>query len=112
MDDNQECLRTAVESLEENWDAIIAEILSLRSTDNTIIRTAGIGYTPRVDEVFEPYLDEVNRHVAATAANNSIPYAQPHLGEEHLSPDGLHPNDNGYEVIADRLRELGYGPLG
>jgi lysophospholipase L1-like esterase len=111
-DDNQECLRMAVESLEENWDAVLAEILSLGSTDNTIIRTAGIGYTPRVDDVFEPYLDEVNRHVAATAANNDIPYAQPYLGKEHLSPDGLHPNDNGYEVIADRLRELGYGPLG
>jgi lysophospholipase L1-like esterase len=110
-DDNQECLHTAVESLEENWDAVIAELLSLRSTGNTIIRTGGIGYTPRVDEVFEPYLDEVNRHVATTAANNNIPYAQPHLGKEYLSPDGLHPNDNGYEVIADQLRELGYGPL-
>ena len=110
-DDNQECLHTAVESLEDNWDAVIAELLSLRSTDNTIIRTAGIGYTPRVDEVFEPYLDEVNRHVATTAANNNIPYAQPYLGKEHLSADGLHPNDNGYEVIADQIQELGYSPL-
>jgi lysophospholipase L1-like esterase len=110
-DDNQECLHTAVETFEENWDAIIAKLLSLRSTGNTIIRTAGIGYTPRVDEVFEPYLDEVNRHVATTAANN-IPYAQPHLGKEYLGPDGLHPNGSGYEVIADQLRELGYRPLG
>jgi lysophospholipase L1-like esterase len=111
-DNNQECLHMAVETFEENWDAVIAELLSLRSTDNIIIRTAGIGYTPRVDEVFEPYLDEVNRHVATTAANNNIPYAQPYLGKEYLSPDGLHPNDNGYEVIADQLRELGYRPLG
>jgi lysophospholipase L1-like esterase len=111
-DDNQECLRMAVESFEENWDAVIAELLSLRSTSNTIIRTAGIGYTPRVDEIFEPYVEEVNRHVATMAANNDIPYAQPHLGKEYLSPDGLHPNDNGYEVIADQLRELGYSPLG
>jgi lysophospholipase L1-like esterase len=111
-DDNQECLHTAVESLEENWDAVIAELLSLRSTGNTIIRTAGIGYTPRVDEVFEPYVEDVNHHIATTAANNDIPYAQPYLGKEYLSSDGLHPNDNGYEVIADRLRELGYRPLG
>jgi lysophospholipase L1-like esterase len=110
--DNQECLHAAVETFEENWDAVTAELLSLRSTHNTIIRTAGIGYTPRVDEVFEQYVDEVNRHVATTAANNNIPYAQPHLGREYLSPDGLHPNDNGYEVIADQLRELGYSPLG
>jgi lysophospholipase L1-like esterase len=110
-DDNEECLRTAVERFEENWGAVLAELLSLRSTDDTIIRTAGIGYTPHVDEVFKPYVDEVNRHVATTAANNDIPYAQQYLGKEFISPDGVHPNDNGYEVIADRLRRLGYSPL-
>jgi lysophospholipase L1-like esterase len=111
-DNNEECLRTAVETFEENWDAVIAELLSLRSTGDTIIRTAGIGYTPRVDEAFEPYVEEVNSHVATTAANNDVPYAQPYLGEEYISPDGVHPNDNGYEVIADQLRKLGYSPLG
>jgi lysophospholipase L1-like esterase len=110
-DNNEECLRTAVETFEENWDAVIAELLSLRSTGDTIMRTAGIGYTPRVDEVFEPYVEEVNRHVATTAANNDIPYAQQYLGKEYLSPDGVHPNDDGYEVIADQLRKLGYSPL-
>jgi lysophospholipase L1-like esterase len=110
-DNNEECLRTAVETFEENWDAVIAELLSLRSTGDTIIRTAGIGYTPHVDEVFEPYVEEVNRHVATTAVNNDIPYAQQYLGKEYLSPDGVHPNDDGYEVIADQLRKLGYSPL-
>jgi lysophospholipase L1-like esterase len=111
-DDNEECLRTTVETLKVNWDAVIAELLSLRSTGDTIIRTAGIGYTPRVDEVFKPYVEEVNRHVATTAASNDIPYAQPYLGKEYLTPDGVHPNDDGYEVIADELRRLGYSPLG
>jgi lysophospholipase L1-like esterase len=110
-ENNQECLHTAVETFEENWDAVIVELLRLRSTGNTIIRTTGIGYTPRVDEVFEPYLEEVNRHVATTTANNDIPYTQMYLGKEYLGPDGVHPNDNGYEVIADQLRELGYSPL-
>jgi lysophospholipase L1-like esterase len=109
---DEECLRAAVDEFEENWDAIIAELSSLRSTDDTIIRTAGIGYTPRVDGVFEPYLEEVNRYVATTAASNSIPYAQPTLGKRYISPDGVHPNDRGYEIIADRLRALGYSPLG
>jgi lysophospholipase L1-like esterase len=109
--DNQKCLRAAVETFKENWDAIIAELISLRSTENAVIRTAGIGYTPRVDKIFEPYVDEVNRHIATTAANHDIPYAQPRLGEEHMSSDGVHPNDQGYEVMADQLRELGYGPL-
>jgi lysophospholipase L1-like esterase len=28
-----------------------------------------------------------------------------------MSEDGLHPNDKGYQVIAERLRSLGYEPL-
>ncbi len=109
---NERCLRKAVEAVEGNWDAIIEEILSLRSTEETIIRTAGLGYTPRVDGAFEPYLSEVNRHIAASAARSGISYVEVHLGEEGMSPDGVHPNDEGYRVIAERLRELGYEPLG
>nr|MBA2712533.1 hypothetical protein [Rubrobacteraceae bacterium] len=53
---NQRCLRAAAKTLEENWDAITEEILGLRSTDEAIVRTAGLGYTPRVDGVFGHYL--------------------------------------------------------
>jgi lysophospholipase L1-like esterase len=109
--DNQKCLRAAVETFEENWNAIIAELLSVRSTEDTLIRTAGIGYTPRVGETFEPYIREVNRYIATTAADHDIPYAQPYLKGKDMSPDGVHPNARGYKIIADRLRELGYGPL-
>jgi lysophospholipase L1-like esterase len=56
-------------------------------------------------------VEEVNHHVATTAAKNNIPYAQQSLGKEYLSPDGVHLNDSGYEVIADQLRNLGYSPL-
>jgi lysophospholipase L1-like esterase len=111
-DDGQGCLRAAVAELEENWDAILAEILSLRSTRDTVIRTAGLGYTPRVAAIFVPYVARVDRHIAATSAANGIPYAQPHLHDRQMSPDGVHPNDDGYEAIAGRLRELGYVPLG
>jgi lysophospholipase L1-like esterase len=109
--DDQDCLRAAVEKLAENWDAIVTELLSLRSTEDTVIRTAGIGYTPRVATIFEPYVAHVNRHIAATSASHGIPYAQPYLDKGHMSSDGVHPNDAGYEVIADRLQELGYHPL-
>jgi len=110
--DNQQCLRAAVEAFKNNWEAIIAELSSLRSTEDTIIRTAGIGYTPRVPGVFKPYVAEVNHHIATTAAGHQIPYAQPYLDEGYVSPDGIHPNDDGYEVIAEGLRKPGYGPLG
>lgn len=110
--ENERCLRAAVEAVEGNWDAIIEEILGLRSTDEAIIRTAGLGYIPRVDSVFVPYLAEVNRHIAASAVANGIPHVEVPLGEDGMSPDGVHPNDEGYSVVADRLRELGYEPLG
>src|SRR5215212_6957736 len=70
---NQDCLRAAVETLEENWGAILAELLSLRSTEITIIRTAGIGYTPRVARIFKPYVAEVNRPIPTTTATKLSP---------------------------------------
>jgi len=108
---NEACLREAVARVEGNWDAIIQEILSLRSTEDTIIRSAGLGYTPRVGKVFEPYVSEVSRHIASAAAEGDIPYVEIHLPSEGMSEDGLHPNDKGYRLIADRLSELGYEPL-
>jgi len=80
--DGRDCLRAAVDKLKENWDAIVAELLSLRSAENTVIRTAGLGYTPRVAAIFVPYVAEVNRHIVATSASPGIPYAQPALEKE------------------------------
>ena len=101
------CLRMAVKEFEANWDAITKEILHLRSPDEAIIRTVGLGYTPRAGKTFEPYLEKANRHIAASAAENGIPYAEVSLGDEDLGPDGLHPDDSGYQAIADRLKKLG-----
>jgi lysophospholipase L1-like esterase len=108
---NQRCLRSAVRTLEENWDAITEEILGLRSTDEAIVRTVGLGYTPRVDGVFRSYLQEANRHIAASTAESRIPYAEVSLGADGLGPDGLHPDGSGYYEIANQLRRLGYHPL-
>jgi lysophospholipase L1-like esterase len=127
--DNQDCLRAAVETFKENWEAIIAELLSLRSASNTIIRTTGVGYTPyifysdeptdtwpsegRTDDfqVFKPYVNAINRYIATTTTNTEIPYSEVCLGKEAVNPDGVHPNDKGHEIIADQLRALGYSPL-
>jgi lysophospholipase L1-like esterase len=137
--DNQDCLRASVATLKTNWTAITAEVLELRSTSNTIVRTMDI-YNPyvRTDivsdtwqkdggmndfEVFKRYLDRVNRHIATTSYTEGIPYAQVHLasngtlGDEdprskgYLSFDGLHPNSTGHRIIAGELRTLGYAPL-
>lgn len=108
---NEACLREVVDRVERNWDTIIYEISSLRSTENTIIRTLGLGYIPRTEGVFGPYLDRVTRRIASSAADAGIPYVEVRLADEGMSEDGLHPNDKGYRVIADRLRSLGYDPL-
>src|SRR5215211_3640969 len=108
---NEACLREAVERVARNWHAIIEEISSLRSTDETIIRTVGLGYTPRARGILRPYVDDVTHDIASAAAEGGIPYVEVRLGQEGMSVDGLHPNDKGYRVIADRLRKLGYEPL-
>src|ERR671910_2787337 len=82
--DNQDCLRASVATLKTNWTAITAEVLELRSTENTMVRTMDI-YNPyvRTDiasdtwkndrgmndfQVFKKYLDRVNRHIATTSS--------------------------------------------
>ena len=108
---NETCLRRVVNRVERNWDAIIEEISTFRSTQNTIIRTIGLGYTPQAEGVFEPYVSRGTRHIDSAAADGGIPYVEVRLGNEGMSEDGLHPNDTGYRVIAHRLDELGYEPL-
>ncbi len=89
--DNQNCLRSTVNIFKTNWDGILTEILGLRSTSTTIIRTMDI-YNPYVNEdnvsdswandgglndfqVFKQYLDEVNGYIATTAGGKKIPVA-------------------------------------
>ncbi len=133
--DDQDCLRTAVARFETNWDAIIAEIFALR-TGGSIVRTMDV-YNPYVDEdnasdsspddgglndfqVFKPYVDRVNSHIATTSGSKNIPYARVYEAfngadgntdpatKGYLTFDGLHPNDTGHRVIADLFRGLGY----
>src|SRR5687768_1704545 len=134
--DNQDCLRASVATLKTNWTAITAEVLELRSSSDTIVRTMDI-YNPyvRTDiisdtwqkdggmndfQVFKKYLDRVNRHIATTSSTARVPYAPVYLAynvtlgyedprsKGYLSFDGLHPNNTGHGVIAGELRMLGY----
>jgi lysophospholipase L1-like esterase len=128
--DNQDCIRAAVANLKTNWNAIVAQILSLRSPSNTILRTMD-NYNPAVDlarlfgllPVIKPYLEEVNRFIFLSAVNNRIGCARVYLafngvnGESdagrrgYISPDGVHPNDLGHDIIASEFRALSYAPL-
>ncbi len=136
--DNQDCLRAAVATFKTNWDAIVAEILSLRRVNRTIIRTMDI-YNPFVNEdgaqdswqndqgndfeVVKIYLEEANHHIATTATAKNIPYAQVYLafngpnGEidpsdlGYIFIDGYHANGRGHRRMAELLAGLGYEPL-
>jgi lysophospholipase L1-like esterase len=135
--DNQDCLRAGVATFSANFNAILAEVRSLRGSSNTIIRTMDI-YNPYVNEdraqdtwpndqgndfqVLKPYIEAVNNQIAATATARNIPYAKVYLafngpngdvdpGDRGLIAfDGLHPNGSGHRLIAELLRGLGYSP--
>lgn len=128
--DNQDCMRSAVANFIPNWDATVQEILTLRDKNRTIIRTMNV-YNPFVGElmvtgtfpIVKGYLDQVDAHIASSAAANGIPMVRvyeafngPNGDEDpvmkgYISVDGIHPNDAGHKVIADLFRGLGYAPL-
>jgi lysophospholipase L1-like esterase len=128
--DNQNCLRDAATQFKANWNAIIAEILSLRSTGNTVIRTMDI-YNPFVKaqkasdswaadgglndfQVIKPYLDDANKHIATTAAANNIPCAK--VYQAFNGPGGDEDaKDKGYISVYDpsgvHPNELGHAVI-
>ena len=136
--DNQDCLRAGVAIFSANFNAILAEVRSLRAGRNTIIRTMDI-YNPFVNEdrakdtwpndqgndfqVLKPYLDAINSRIAATATARNIPFAHVYMAFNGpngdidpndlglLAFDNLHPNGRGHRLIANLLRGLGYSPF-
>jgi lysophospholipase L1-like esterase len=128
--DNQDCIRATVASFKVNWNAIVAQILSLRSPSNTILRTMD-NYNPAVDlarlfgvlPVIKPYLDDINRFIFLSSVNNRILPARVYQAfngstgdidagrRGYMSADGIHPNDTGHDIIAAEFRALGYQPL-
>ncbi|MEJ7617221.1 MAG: GDSL-type esterase/lipase family protein [Pyrinomonadaceae bacterium] len=117
--DNQDCFRSTVAEFKQNWAAIISEILSLRSTNNTIIRTMDI-YNPFVNagqrsdswagdgglndfQALKLYIDEVNNYIAATSAANNIPCAKASLAFN--GPAGTEdPGSKGYLTLTECIR--------
>jgi lysophospholipase L1-like esterase len=128
--DNLECFRQGVQQFEVNWDAILGEITALRAPEVAVVRTMNI-YNPFVAvqkaagefTVLRPFLEEINNHIAMTAAARNIKVAdvstafngtghdQDAAAKGWMSIDCVHPNDQGHEAIAEALQATGYGPL-
>jgi lysophospholipase L1-like esterase len=129
-DDNQQCLRDMVDHLAENWEAIITEIVNLRSPDEAIVRVLS-SYYPYVDDdylnavtwVMTPLLLDMYERLETLAVRYRVGYADAHRGFN--GPDGIldpiasglldpatdHPSIAGQILTASVLRSLGYEPL-
>jgi len=125
--DTEDCFGQTLTDFRANLDAIIAEILSLRSTSDTIIRTMD-WFHPCVKEnkedgIFEECkrcIEALNEQIVQAASEHNIPVVRTHPvfngpdGDEdarekgYVQADGLHHNEAGRVLIADLHRELGY----
>ncbi|MEX2504046.1 MAG: GDSL-type esterase/lipase family protein [Egicoccus sp.] len=124
-DDNLQCLRDATALLDEQWAAILDEIIALRDGDATGIAAIDLYQpfvaNPRVAddlEVLRPVMDDLNAALTDVAQERGIPVATVHeafhgphgTGDPNetflISVDGLHPSNAGHELIAQQLLAL------
>lgn len=127
-EDNQDCIRNSLAIYKADTTAIFAEIVNLRSPSEAMIRVhdnyqfySSMFLEEGTFDVFNYYWREANAHVHATAAEYGIPIAHVYdafMGEDGRQPpeenglvqsDMIHPSDQGNQLIADLLYELGYG---
>jgi lysophospholipase L1-like esterase len=130
--DNQDCLRQQVEESQAEWDALLIEISSLADPRETRIRpiiprilefyARVYKDQPQDVEVYNSYVVALYEHMARSCAEQGIPVldlyalydgpnADPYIPEIPGTGDGVHVSDEGDEVIAGLLRELGYDPV-
>jgi len=124
--DNQDCLREALEVYKADTDAIIAEIVSLCSPSEALIRAMDIHEFMVVDwkeagvfDVINAYKQDANEHVIQTAREHHIPVARVYTAfmgpkgdadpmAKGYAYDGLRPTEEGADLIAELFRELAY----
>lgn len=126
--DNQDCLRESLNTYKEHTDAIIAEIVSLRSPSDALIRTIdAYTYWPVTEskaigsfEVVNQYWQEANDYLIQVATENHIPVARTHEafngpnGDEdpvekgYVEKDAIHPTEKGKQLMAEIMRAVGY----
>lgn len=119
--DGDACLRAAVESFAQNWDAILAALDGRVPEDAQIV--ALDVYNPFVAglralgvlERLQPFLDEVNEHIRASSKKRGLDVVSVHTAfnggggardpvtDGLIASDRLHPSDEGHALIADLL---------
>jgi lysophospholipase L1-like esterase len=126
-EDNLDCIREAVAALNANVDAILDEILSLTSPQDTLIRIADVGIpfvnTWKHQGWFEtlqgPCYEVWREHLVEAAEQRGITVVYTYHvlngpdGDEKIEGifqrDGVHFNAEGHRLVARLHREAGYG---
>jgi lysophospholipase L1-like esterase len=117
-DQNEKDFSMALKRCMENYRKIIKEINTLKNDSVTsyIIRLIDL-YNPfPKNPLAEKWIQKFNLQLKSLVKSPYISVAQidrVFKGHEtdFLSMDGIHPNDRGYEKIAETLHHLGYGEL-
>jgi len=135
--DNQDCLRSMVTNFDNNWNSIVSQIKSLtaNNSQNVAFRVFDIYYSVTVADqlpsapyngqfyVLNPYLNQMNSHIAQSASQNSFLLGTVHqayngtsgaedpVAKGYILPDAIHPTDLGHTIIADRMLALQYEPI-
>lgn len=124
---NQDCIEEAFSKYKSDTDEIIAEIVSLRSPSDALIRimdTWQIKVTETKTrgsfEMYNEYWRDANAHIIDVATSYGIPVARVYdafMGEDGIEDprdlglvgtDGLHPTKEGSDLMAELFQNLGY----
>jgi hypothetical protein len=125
--DNKDCLRDAFSIYVTDTNEIIAEIVSLRSPSEALIRMMDTWQLKVREtkesgsfEMFNKYWREANAHVIEVATSYGIPVARVYdalMGKSGiedprdlglLQPDGIHPSQDGSSLMAELFQALGH----
>lgn len=129
-DDNLECMRSMVVDFSANWSALHDELVALADPSHTAIRPIDLYYPSFASDhavgafaILNPYLLQMNQHIAATSLERDLPLAGVHdafhgsagdgdpMAAGLLLSDQLHTTDAGNRMLATLLRGAGYLPL-
>ena len=126
-DDNQQCLRDYVTENKASVEAIFSALTTVCDPSTTLIRALDAYMLHTEDalasgklHIVNPFLLETQEYLEETAARYGIPVAQ--VYDEFMGPDGTddpqdrglvmtdqrHPTEEGAQLIAEMLHDLGY----
>ncbi|XJZ28968.1 GDSL-type esterase/lipase family protein [Bacillota bacterium Lsc_1132] len=118
QDQNERDFSIALKKSMENISNIIKIIqkLKMNAVKPYIIRIVNLYNPLSNDPLAIKWIKKFNQHLKSFAVNDTIAIVQMDKAfkdyeKEYLTMDGIHPNDIGYERIAESLHRLGYGGL-